>query len=147
MDYSYLIHRSAQYTVLRTIGPKCMRLPVLPFSSYEFLYRWREGSVTSSGSIGLSQPAASERFESLSAELVLSFLNGTKPFGDLRGNQFLQQALALLEDAVRAEEELLGPPNALVGDLDIGASTTIGNYIFLIYWLSTVKCIRMFGHE
>jgi len=110
-----------------------MRLPIFTFQQLRvFVSVAQEGSVTRAASqLGLSQPAASqairelerrvesELFERERNRLVLTF----------RGDQLLRRALALLEDAVGAEEELLGPPNVLVGDLDIGASTTIGNYI------------------
>ena len=110
-----------------------MRLPIFTFQQLRvFVSVAQEGSVTRAATLlGLSQPAASqairelerrveaELFERERNRLVLTF----------RGEQFLQRALTLLEDAVSAEEQLLGPPDVLVGDLDIGASTTIGNYI------------------
>jgi DNA-binding transcriptional LysR family regulator len=92
----------------------------------------RELSVTRAASaLGISQPAASQAVRELERRLDTTLFEREKNRLRLtyHGDLFFGPALQMLEEASRVGHALTQPKGRLAGELNFGASTTIGNYI------------------
>ncbi|MCX7122175.1 MAG: LysR substrate-binding domain-containing protein [Gammaproteobacteria bacterium] len=99
----------------------------------------RKGQVTKAAeTVGLSQSAASMALAELERALggPLFIREARRLRLNVLGEKTLQHAEALIEQAKKIESLLRNPHHQLTGNLKIGASSTIGNYILPNYLLA-----------